>query len=54
MAHDNSSDPALICRRCGVQVKYGSNGGSSGQNSVTGMNTQIDANSMWKVVAAAS
>eukprot|EP00038_Savillea_parva_P004545 m.139402 g.139402 ORF g.139402 m.139402 type:complete len:231 (+) comp11500_c0_seq1:91-783(+) len=32
------------------EVKYGSDGGSSGQNSVTGMNTQIDANSMWKVV----
>ena len=34
------------------EVKYGSNGGSSGQNSVTGMNNQIDSNSMWKVLAA--
>merc|ERR1719276_86692 len=32
------------------EVKYGSNGGSSGQNSITGMNSQTDSNSMWKVV----
>eukprot|EP00041_Stephanoeca_diplocostata_P002939 m.30757 g.30757 ORF g.30757 m.30757 type:complete len:110 (-) comp13899_c0_seq4:678-1007(-) len=34
------------------EVKYGSNGGSSGQNSITAVSTQIDPNSMWKVVAA--
>lgn len=34
------------------EVKYGSNGGSSGQNSVTGMQSQSDANSHWKLVGA--
>eukprot|EP00040_Diaphanoeca_grandis_P002645 m.22334 g.22334 ORF g.22334 m.22334 type:complete len:228 (+) comp13775_c1_seq1:17-700(+) len=33
------------------EVKYGSGGHSSGQNSVTGMMTQIDSNSLWKVVS---
>lgn len=36
------------------EVKYGSDGGSSGQNSVTGMNSQQDPNSLWKVVEATS
>eukprot|EP00039_Didymoeca_costata_P000865 m.47657 g.47657 ORF g.47657 m.47657 type:complete len:139 (-) comp10522_c0_seq2:27-443(-) len=31
------------------EVKYTNNGGSSGQNSVTGMMSQTDANSMWTI-----